>query len=563
MLAEHQREAMVRARSLLAAHGCALLADEVGLGKSYVAGALVRWWVATNQGTADLVVPAALVPQWRETLARFEAVARIVTHDSIPPADGYGARRLVVVDEAHAFRNPRTRRYAALAAFTADACLLLVTATPVCNSRADLHALLRLAAADDVLARHAVPSIDAAFESRDAEAVRAIVAALVIRRGREVLSPALAFGSLERRVVRHHVPAVPALDLLRFPLVRDAGLLRQFLQRRLESSDAALLQSLRRQRRFYVRALSALAAGRELPKRDYRRAFAHEEDREMFQEVLFWELFAPPASGADPRAMHAEIERLDAAMQEVRALPPVKLSLLMDLVRKAGEGVLVFTGSEATARQLHACLSRTARCGLVTSRERSRERVLADFRTGRLDLVISTDMSAEGLNLQRAGTVVHYDIPWNPVKLDQRNGRAWRIGQTRPEVKAIYFLPDSRETRIVETVARKNRMRRRTLDGGPVGPPCAAPTLRPRLATDAAFLRLEAVAGEPLPEVLARRHKVGIEQRMAALAARFDPGQVEALARLASPQVPAGSSKGTASMDPAASCRRQEADDAR
>src|SRR6267142_1248734 len=71
------------------------------------------------------------------------------------------------------------------------------------------------------------------------------------------------------------------------------------------------------------------------------------------------------------------------------------------------------------------------------------------------DTLIFTDLASEGLNLQRAGVVVHYDIPWNPVKLDQRNGRAWRIGQTRDFVRAIYFLPEAR-SRDVETIASKN-----------------------------------------------------------------------------------------------------------
>src|SRR5207237_8119718 len=89
------------------------------------------------------------------------------------------------------------------------------------------------------------------------------------------------------------------------------------------------------------------------------------------------------------------------------------------------------------------------------------------FRRGRIGTLVCTDLAAEGLNLQRAGVVVHYDIPWNPVKLDQRNGRAWRIGQKRTCVQAIYFLPENRRTRIIETVTAKNRARRRLLGPSP------------------------------------------------------------------------------------------------
>jgi hypothetical protein len=143
-----------------------------------------------------------------------------------------------------------------------------------------------------------------AFDRRRVRAARraaidVVVNALVIRRDRSVLPPALRFGELKRSVIRHPVLDAPLIDELQFPFVGEHALLRRFLRRRLESSEAALIESLRRQLRFYERALAAIAAGRSLPKRDYRRAFAHEEDRDAFQDVLFWELFAPPGD-VDP-----------------------------------------------------------------------------------------------------------------------------------------------------------------------------------------------------------------------------------------------------------------------
>jgi superfamily II DNA/RNA helicase len=144
-------------------------------------------------------------------------------------------------------------------------------------------------------------------------------------------------------------------------------------------------------------------------------------------------------------------------------------------------------------------------------------------------------MAAEGLNLQRAGVVVHYDIPWNPVKLDQRNGRAHRIGQQRASVRAIYFIPQSRETRIVETIARKNRIRRRALVA--TNGETHEPTLRPRLTKTSAFLKLHEAAkraGLALPDSLARRQKAGIEQLMREMSGEYLDRQrlVELLALL-------------------------------
>lgn len=514
MLAEHQVEAVARCLDLLRTRGGVILADDVGLGKSFVAAEVMKQFAEV-----DLIVPAALVEQWRELVG----VAPL-THDALV-RDRFVPRpreALVVVDEAHAFRNPRTQRYAALARRTAGARVLLVTATPVCNSVGDLESLLRLIARDDLLADLGVPSIDAAFGMRDAPAIEVIVGALVIRRDRSVLPPSLQFGELERRVIRHPVLDASVIDELRFPLVGEHAILRRFLWRRLESSEAALAESVRRQLRFYDRALACIAAGRALPKRDYRRAFAHEEDRDAFQEVLFWELFAPPGE-ADPNAVREEVARLERLLEQLRDSPCIKRRMLQELL--TSEPTLIFTGSAATARDLGDALH----CAVVTSRERNRDAVLRLFKEGKLDVVVSTDMAAEGLNLQRAGVIVHYDIPWNPVKLDQRNGRAHRIGQQRERVRAIYFLPESRETRIVETIARKNRVRRRALHTREAQ--THVPTLRPRLTGNAAFLKL--AERWELPDSLARRQKAGIEQLMQEMATEYlDQGRIDELIAL-------------------------------
>lgn len=525
MLAAHQTDAVARVLDLLETRRAAILADDVGLGKSFVAAEVMRRFEQV-----DLIVPAALVSQWRETLRDFDVCANVVTHDGIvrDPFFAEPRERVVVVDEAHAFRNPHTQRYAALARRTTGARVLLVTATPVCNGLGDLEALVRLIARDDLLTGIGIPSIDHVFATRDRELIANIVAALVIRRDRSVLPAELQFGGLERRVVRHPVLRASGIDELRFPLpcknVAESAILRRFLWRRLESSEAAFIESLARQRRFYERALAAIAAGHTLPKRDYRAAFAHEEDRGAFQEVLFWDLFAPPGH-ADPHAIREELARIDALIQQARGAPPAKRDLLLRLLD--GEPTLVFTGSAATARDLHQAIRGT---GLITSRERSRDAVLDAFVRGRIDVVVSTDMAAEGLNLQRAATVIHYDIPWNPVKLDQRNGRAHRIGQQRDTVKAIYFLPETRETRIVETVARKNRVRRQVLSKAEAVPPHSKPTLRPRVTREAAVTRLRAA----VPDTLMRRHKAGLEQLIDEMSREYvDDARITHLVALA------------------------------
>ena len=509
-LATHQRTAVTRALSLIGQYGGAILADEVGLGKSFVAAGVAAE-LQRRGCDVEMIVPASLIVQWRETLRDFGVDARIVTHDALAgdPILPNG-ERLVVVDEAHAFRNRRTQRWRALARRSVCARLLLVTATPICNSADDLLALVSLIASDDALRLRGVASIDDAFACRDARALDLIVRELVIRRERDILPPELRFGTLDRRVIRHPVICAP-IDALQFPLSASAPLLRQFLRRRLESSPAALLESVRRQLHFYERVIES---GRPLARRDYRLAFAGDDDADAFQQILFWDLLAPKA-GIDIDAIRNEMCLLEEIRATVERAGDVKASLLDSAL--TNDPTLMFTGSAATAR----ALARRLRCGLATARD-GRGAIDA-FRRGTIDRLVATDLASEGLNLQRAGVVVHYDIPWNPVKLDQRNGRAHRIGQRRDSVRAIYFLPEAR-SRVVETIASKNRTRRRILAVHPhvdgVSSPCLAalPVRLPKDAPALALARALRACGLRPPPALARRHRAGVELLFEAMA---------------------------------------------
>ena len=74
---------------------------------------------------------------------------------------------------------------------------------------------------------------------------------------------------------------------------------------------------------------------------------------------------------------------------------------------------------------------------------------------GKTRILISTDAGGEGLNLQFCHVVVNYDIPWNPMRLEQRIGRVDRIGQ-RHRVRALNFvLEDTVEYRVREVLERK------------------------------------------------------------------------------------------------------------
>src|SRR5439155_499916 len=187
-LAPHQVPAAQRLVGIVARHGGALLADAVGLGKSYVALAVA---LALGEPFA-LVVPAVLVDQWRGLLQRYDTDAPIITHESLsapsyrPLPPSAAPCRLFIVDEAHRFRNPDTNRYRALAKVLVGARVLLVTATPVHNRIADLFHLFRLFLRDHDLTALGVPSLClAARGDVDPHAVTAAAARLSVSRSRE------------------------------------------------------------------------------------------------------------------------------------------------------------------------------------------------------------------------------------------------------------------------------------------------------------------------------------------------------------------------------------------
>jgi SNF2 family DNA or RNA helicase len=69
----------------------------------------------------------------------------------------------------------------------------------------------------------------------------------------------------------------------------------------------------------------------------------------------------------------------------------------------------------------------------------SKEEIKRRLKRGRVRLLVCSDAAGEGLNLQTAGVLANYDLPWNPMKVEQRIGRIDRLGQTRPRVRILNF----------------------------------------------------------------------------------------------------------------------------
>ncbi|HEY0594121.1 MAG TPA: helicase-related protein [Thermoanaerobaculia bacterium] len=484
LLYPHQAFGARRLLDLLARFGGALLFDGVGMGKSFTAAAVAREW--RGRGPVAVSVPAPLVGPWRATLARFGVDAEVVSHDRLASFPACATGSLLVVDEAHRFRNAGTWRYRILAERAGRAALVLVTATPLCNRLDDVRTLVRLAFADDALKEFGVPSLDFVFDAARPADVRSVLACLGVRRER---ADGVRFPSAERRVVRFTLGAAGeriarAIEALDAPLCGESAgpaLVRSHLRARLESSPDALRDSLERQRRFYRRAREKLGEGFVLTRRDFASLFEREE-RELFQELLFPEAFL---SKADPDAslrlaIGRELKRIDSLLVLLRECAPDKFERLAGvLADRQLLPAIVFTRAVATAARVAETFRAALRVGSASSRGAVDDRgvevpfgdLVRSFRSRAMDLLVLTDLASEGLDLQAAASVVHFDLPWTAVKLDQRNGRAIRIGQVRTSVRSIYFVPAAgRERTPLRFVARKERLANRYLQADPFDP---------------------------------------------------------------------------------------------
>ncbi|HEX9083205.1 MAG TPA: helicase-related protein, partial [Gemmatimonadaceae bacterium] len=440
-LQPHQISAVSRLRVALDQFGGALLSDDVGMGKTYVATA-----VAQEYARRLVVAPAALTPMWRAALTATGTVAEIVTFESLSRADGdelRGHRRaeaererydLIVVDEAHHARNPATNRYFALASLARGARVLLLSATPIHNRRADLVSLLSLF-----------------LGSRARSMTSAELALCVVRREHGQLEGTLAIPAVSSPT-HHQLSDNPGvieyLMTLPPPIpVRDGGLggvlIGRGLAHQWASSEAALREAVRRR----IARATALCASLEAGTYPTARELETWTYGDGALQLGFPELLSAPT------ANHADL--LDAVRAHLRALgefrAPFCSATALDEERArivaeirnshAAAKIVVFAQYSETVSMLFRRLAAAGRVAMLTSHGArvaggalTRAEAIGRFAphashfpppgsAEAIDLLLTTDLLSEGVNLQDAAVVVHLDIPWTLARMEQRVGR--------------------------------------------------------------------------------------------------------------------------------------------
>ena len=464
---ESQRVSFRRALAAVCHYNGALLADPVGSGKTYIALAVAA---ALNRGNPTAcLVPATLLTQWRATAAALDVPLVLGSHEQASRGRlPRGTHGLVIVDESHHFRNQLTKRYVNVAQWMVSRPALLVTATPVVNRLAELGAQLLLAVRDNVLAIDGVPSLRALLAGNRAHPAL----------GQLVLEHDGAASARPRKAASLSAPTskeCAALDasaalIGRLSLSRTrstSALVRGVLLWAAASSPAALAGSLQRYRSLLLHAQDALQAGCAPDRRELRRFTS-----QLGDQLVWWELLSgiPGPSDLDLGDLTVLDEILPLATAAMET-PDDKLSRLSDIL-KQGKPTLVFSGSRDTVRYIRRRLGdqRLAWCtgskAGIGACVLPRSTVLGWFResgpvVSRPSHLVVTDVAAEGLDLQRARRVVHYDLPWTPVRLEQREGRSARLGSRHPEVEVFRFAPPPSFDRLLgleATLARKAKL---------------------------------------------------------------------------------------------------------
>ncbi len=442
----HQVDACLRVLRDFGGRG--ILADEVGLGKTVEAGIVLKEYLLRGAVRTVLVlVPASLCEQWRAELwEKFEldfVVSRgpagqwgrhPLVISSLETARHERHRRrvrganydMVVVDEAHRLRNHLTLGWKFINDLN-PRYLLLLTATPVQNDLRELYNLVTLVRPGTVgtfsqFRRDFLSGHDKRTP-RNTPRLRRLLRSVMIRTRRGDTQLTFAPRKVDTLWVPQNVAErnlyKQVSEFVADAVHGDAGqpgkphyFTLMVLQKEMGSSWAA-------------------AAGTLL------RLASHPD-------------------GLDPKRVRAFADRAAA----LSADPSKIKTLLRSITALQGEKAIVFTQFRATQDAIVNALNDAGLSHQVFHGEmgwREKEDSLEAFRL-RDQVLVSTEAGGEGRNLQYARNVINYDLPWNPMRLEQRIGRVHRLGQEHPVRVTNLVARGTIEAYVLEILERKIRM---------------------------------------------------------------------------------------------------------
>lgn len=428
--------------------GRALLADEVGLGKTIEALIVLKEYIQRGMVKSGLILaPAPLVSQWRDELREKFGLAFPSTDDPGYRARGDGFWHepflvasinlakskknyemvvnreydMVIVDEAHHLKNRNTQNWKLINDLK-KRFLLLLTATPVENNLLELFNLITLLKPGQLKTasafREEFMTRGDPTDPRNREKLRELLGEVMIRNTRAVakidIPPRFA-----RTVRVDPTPDERELYARITGLVQEAGLA--------DGKSRMLLKTLLEEAGSSPRAVD-LTLSRMMEK---------------------------GGLGTGQEQEIQAIRNLCRTMTDTR-----KNQILLELIRASEDKVIVFVKYLGTLEYLSDFFAwekipvALFHGGMQNAQK---EEQIRQFREEK-NLLLTTEIGGEGRNLQFCSRMINYDLPWNPMKIEQRIGRIHRIGQQK-EV-SIYNLctADSLEDYILEILDRKINM---------------------------------------------------------------------------------------------------------
>lgn len=484
VLADFQRHGYLAAKSIIERYGGVLIADSVGLGKTFVALSLIDDYKKPTL----LICPASLQHAfWKEYVE--ERRQKDIHIDIIPMESvsrGELSRlpnryELVVVDEAHHFRSASSKRWRNLRDWLQqaehDVKVVMLTATPINNSIWDLYNQVRLITRDrDGHFHPDIPSVHALFKQamgdKEYKSLYELLERLVVRRSRSFIR-------------RHYPNAEIAGTQIRFPK-RNLHAVRYSLQdqygEQLYEEILSTVQELYKEQNPSIAALVQLLLVKRLESSTYafqRSLKAIQDKVSSTLESISQQIAEDDALGLldsienDLGGMNRDAELASHLLHKIKGVGSrndVKLKELEKLIHSlSGRKMIIFTSFKDTAEYIHGHLQKRGfLCGLVhgATDDEARIKLIQQFaprannvnipRDQELNLLITTDVLGEGMNLQDADVVISYDLPWNPMRLVQRIGRVDRIGSPHPEIDVYNFYPDKGLDQILSLIDRLN-----------------------------------------------------------------------------------------------------------
>ena len=465
-------------------NGRAILADEVGLGKTIEAGMiLTEYLVRKEVENVLIIVPSGITEQWREELLEkfniFLPVVdgrvgyslneflnknqMVITSLAYAKRDGYKDSfiekdwDMVIVDEAHHLKNVNTMNYKFVSSLKAKK-MLLLTATPLQNSLTELFNLVNLVSPHAINIAEMSRRFSKNFNQKTVDSLKSVLKSLMVRcrrsdvRGVDRLPPrdarTLGVKLNEKYLNLYGDVSKYAIDGYKKSVTNNNSsyiFYLMALQRMLTSSKDSFVSSLKKRRD------KLFTLNKNLDKLDSK-------------EVL--DLLPVSKKKINKKNTGKQLEKELNSIQKLldasRNVPDVRkmdvlLKFLNEIYKKDPDTkVLIFTEFLKTQDAIESNLRKsgfeieTYRGGMST---KEKNEIVEKFQKGQI--LVSTEAGSEGRNLQFANVVVNYDLPWNPMKIEQRIGRVHRLGQKKDVLVVNLVARGTIEDHLIKILDKK------------------------------------------------------------------------------------------------------------